>query len=892
MAQWLRLRLCILSASNLALALATLGSARAGDAYVGDLPIPYENSGATVWNGAHDYAEISNPGGASILNQGQAAGAVVDNSGVIRNAPGATWSGDVAAGANKPGAEIVNQGDWSGVLRNAGGGIDNSGTAQSVDNASGVFTNEGYVAGDLINGGQAANSGAVAGRVVNTGQFVNNAAGTVGGGLVDSGSTTNNGVIAGGVAESGAFTNNASGRVLGGFALSGGSAVNNGAIGGGVTQSAGSFTDNGVVEGGVTVAGPKASFTVNGVVQGKATVSAGSLVVNSAGAIQGGVDNAGGFDNAGAVHGSVVNSGAFVNDGRVDGFVRQTAGQTTNNGVVAGGAAILGGGAVNNGTVAGAVSVGAAATLVDNGVLGAGVSNDGGFTLNASGVVNGRLVNTGQATIDGDLAGGADNRGGLTINATGRVESGLAIYDGVTANAGVVKGGAVVRSGVLTTTGEIDGGLIDAGLVKATGTLSGPIVVSGKLVVGDGTATGAKLRLAPGSSLTGVVTVPVDLTTGQSNFLAAKGAALGAAELDLTGRLVNASGAYWGALSLSDAPIALTPAAAKALAAASGPLYVYSDPAGLGIVQTINPGLGATAGQIAVAATTAFVEALNPPPAATAGPDGFAAWGRGFGAGLTLSGENNAGTGPAFDATRLSTRLAGAEVGLEYALGHASGVTLRAGLAGGAAAGRVADAAGSGASGVLSLPFVGGYAALDGLGFAVRAEARYLALDMRLTDAPLAVFGQEQRAAGMSYALKGSYRLPVGALYVEPEGGVSYTRLAVADQATNVGELGFGAAQLALAHAGARLGAEVSGPGWIWRPYALGEVWREWRSGADIAVPQGPTITPTGLAGFEQVGLGMSVAFARGWSGFAEAESLFGKRIAGLAATGGLKFEF
>jgi outer membrane autotransporter protein len=154
------------------------------------------------------------------------------------------------------------------------------------------------------------------------------------------------------------------------------------------------------------------------------------------------------------------------------------------------------------------------------------------------------------------------------------------------------------------------------------------------------------------------------------------------------------------------------------------------------------------------------------------------------------------------------------------------------------------------------------------------------------------VFGQENHASGMSYALQGSYRLALGAVYLEPEAGVSCTRLDVANQATNVGELAFGAATLTLAHVGARLGAEVSGGGWTWRPYALGAVWREWRSGADIAVPQGPVITPTGLAGFEQVGLGMNFAFGQRWSGFAQGEGVFGRRIAGLAASGGLRFEF
>ena len=105
-AQWRRRALT--SVSSLVLALAVASPAWA-DPYVGDLPIPaYENSGATVWTGAHVEARIVNPEGASILNQGQASGVVEDNRGVIRNAPGAKWIGDVAVGANLDGAKIVN----------------------------------------------------------------------------------------------------------------------------------------------------------------------------------------------------------------------------------------------------------------------------------------------------------------------------------------------------------------------------------------------------------------------------------------------------------------------------------------------------------------------------------------------------------------------------------------------------------------------------------------------------------------------------------------------------------------------------------------------------------------------------------------------------------------
>ncbi len=906
MAQWRRGRFVALASLAIALGGAP---ARADSAYVGDMPIfaspadAYDNSGATVWTGTHAYATVSNPAGASILNQGTASGAVIGNGGVIRNAPAATWNGDLDPGANVAGAEVVNQGQWNGALNNSGGAIDNSGAASSVNNASGVFANEGAVTGDVANGGQTTNSGTIAGGVVNSSIFVNNASGAVAGGLTDTGSTTNNGVITGGVTESGAFVNNASGVVTGGFALTGGSAVNNGEIDGGASASAGAFTDNGLVKGGATVAGAGSTFTVNGAVAGGATVSAGSLVVNAAGKIAGHVANAASLENAGTIDGSVANSGAFVNNGAVNGALTQSGGQTTNNGAIKGAADFDAGVAVNNGAIAGATRVGAKASLVDNGVIGGGLANFGAFTENAAGVVKGALSNSGQATIDGDLAGGANNSGELTINAAGTVENGLVATGGLTKNAGAVSGGAVVKAGELATSGSIQGGLADAGLVEATGAISGPISITGKLVVGDGTATGAKLAIGAGSTVSGIITMPVDLSTGASNFLSAKGASLGAAQLDLTGKLANPTGAYWGSLSLSDTPIALTSAAKAALAAASGPLYQYSDPSGLRVVQTINPGLGVTASQVALAANFAFVQALAPPPAdferAPADPTptlgAGAVWSRGFGAALTLSGQNNAGTGPPFDATRLSTGLAGGEIGVEYGLHNIqnSGLSLRIGAEGGDAAGRVMDGGGSAASAAIDLPFVGAYAALSGLGFTGRVEARYNVVNMQLTDAPLAVYGQNQRAAGMSYAAEASYRIPAGALYVEPEAGVSLSRLAIANEPTNVGDLSFGLTRLTLGHAGLEIGGDFNQGALAWRPYAMASAWREWLSGATINVPQGPTIASTGLGSFGEVGFGASATWAGvGLTGYGQGAWAFGPKISGLAATGGLRFDF
>src|SRR5437764_10753284 len=159
-------------ASLLALALGNAAPAQAADGYVGDFsfstPAPdYVNSGATVWSGAQSHSQIANPAGASILNEGTATGDIVANGGVIRNAPAATWNGNLDLGANTAGAQVVNEGKWSGTLNNAGGGLDNSGTASAVNNAAGVFANEGTISGDVANGGQAANSGIIAGRVNN-----------------------------------------------------------------------------------------------------------------------------------------------------------------------------------------------------------------------------------------------------------------------------------------------------------------------------------------------------------------------------------------------------------------------------------------------------------------------------------------------------------------------------------------------------------------------------------------------------------------------------------------------------------------------------------------------------------------------------------------------------
>ena len=145
----------------------------------------------------------------------------------------------------------------------------------------------------------------------------------------------------------------------------------------------------------------------------------------------------------------------------------------------------------------------------------------------------------------------------------------------------------------------------------------------------------------------------------------------------------------------------------------------------------------------------------------------------------------------------------------------------------------------------------------------------------------------------MVYTAEAAYRLPAGDVFVEPSAGFSLARLAIADERTDVGDLAFGDARLTLGHVGLKVGAVFVGGAMTWRPYALASLSREWLGGGAIGVPQGPTITPTGLSGFEQVGLGVSASLARsGLSGFAQGAWAFGSGIAGLTATSGLRFDF
>ncbi len=894
---------------------ASAPGAGAQSAYVGDLPLSASpataapdlnnSSGILPLTGAHIFGTVSNAAGAAVVNEGATTGEVIANGGVITNSPKATWNGNLDIGANVAGAEVVNQGTWSGVLNNAGGDLDNSGAAVAVVNQSGNFVNNGTVAKSVANAGQFTNSGVIAGAVDNTSVLVNNGSGKIDGGFTNTGNATNDGLIAGGVVQSGSFVNNASGIVRGGLTNSGGSSVNGGLVFGGAAVAAGALSNNGTVAGGATVSGPTALFVNNGSVSGAVAVTDGSFINNNVGVVAGSIISAATLSNAGVIQGGVTSSGTFTNlaAGSVYNGVTQTSGQTVNNGNVYGGGMILGGSTVNNGSISGALGIGTAGAVTNNRAIDGAIGNAGLFVNNADGVVTKALDNLGTAINSGAIVGAVENSGAFVNNASGQIAGGLAISGGSAKNAGLVNGGVSVRGGELTSSGAILGGLTNTGTVHATGTIGGAIVNQGALIVGDSGSTGEKLTIVPGSTLTGEITIPVDFSTGKSNFLAASGVSLAGASVAFSAALANAR-TYWGAIAYSDVAIALSDSALATLKAASGPLYAYSDPSGLAIVQTINPGLGATAAHHAAATLQALDATLLEGPSdflrapADLAPNLTAAhvWSRGLGADLAFSGSNVGGTGLSFGQTQFVTRLAGAEFGIEQGLYNIenSGLSLHLGLVGGEAGASSSDRNLPGATAATAFPFIGGYAALAGDGFTALFETRYNHLDMSVTNPALDVVNQAQSAAGMTYAGKLSYHLPLaGGFYLEPSASLIYSRLAVADETTNVGVLSFGKQQTTLARVGLRAGADFETDSISWSPYVLAIYDYERRSGATISVPSGPKFEMTGVGGFGEFGLGLGASFPKvGLTAYLQGERQVGVNVSGLVATAGLKFSF
>ena len=936
-----RTRARALAISALALNVALCGAAHAqsasgytGDFHFSDLPketaapVLDTTSGVTTLTGTNSFSAVNNGPGATLVNNGVTSddlnnsGTLINNgaytanidsnTSTITNTKGSTWNGDLEIGANGALGHIVNEGTWTGTLNNAGGSIDNTGTASGpIVNTTGIFTNEGTLTGPLANGGTATNSGQIQGSVTNASNFVNNAAGSIGSWVENSGTATNNGTIVGAVNQAGTFTNNASGVVQGWLSNSAGTTTNNGTIDGGLAASAGAVTNNGTIAGGVNVDGPSVNFANNGKIVGVVsdTGASSTFANNATGVIVGALDVGAGTTatNDGSVLNGVSNSGAFVNDatGAVSGGLVNAAGTATNNGSIDAGAVLNGGTLINNATIRGDVTASATAVVTNNGGLVGSVTNAGKLTNNAAGYITGSLANSGSATNNGEIQGAVTNSGAFANNSGASVGQGLVNNGGTAFNGGVINGGAAVASGTLTSTGVINGAVTDKSVVNAAGSINGAIVNTGAFNVSDGTANlGKTLTVAPGASIKGEINIPVNLSTGQTNFLSAKGVDVSGAVVNLTGVLTNPSRAYFGQIQFTDTKIAVDPSVAKSLNAISDLLYAYGVSSGGVLTQTINPGLGAAAGNQASALLGAINSSFFGDPSAFArapanpAPNLFAAdlWTHAGASNSTISASSTAGAAPSFNASRMNIGLAGAQFGLDGGLFNIenSGLSAHFGVTGGEIAASSNDSNLSGATARSKVPFLGVYASLGGDGFFGSLQARYSHLDMLVNDPWLGLVNQSQRAAGMTYSAEAGYNLPLGGgMFVEPSAALYLTRMNLQSEMTNLGQLGFGALDSELGRVSLRAGADYAFERLTFSPYIVGALWREFQGGVTTTVPNGPTITQSGLGTFEQVGLGFSATFAKlGLTVYAQGDARMGANMRGFGATAGMKYMF
>jgi len=115
------------------------------------------NSGTIkVELGATFSDDLQNLAGASFTNSGATSDAVVLNAGTITNTVTGVWNGDVVAGANGVGGDIINQGVWNGIAHNDGGTIENAGTWNgAIVDTAGIFTNTGSINGAITIGSAA-----------------------------------------------------------------------------------------------------------------------------------------------------------------------------------------------------------------------------------------------------------------------------------------------------------------------------------------------------------------------------------------------------------------------------------------------------------------------------------------------------------------------------------------------------------------------------------------------------------------------------------------------------------------------------------------------------------------------------------------------------------------
>jgi autotransporter-associated beta strand protein len=840
--------------------------------------------------------------------------------------------------------------DAGGINNVPGGGLTLASTATGTETLTGVNT---YTGATTINGGTLALSGtgsiALSSRVADNGTF-------------DISGLTNGGTTITTLSGFGGVTLGANTLTLSDASSSFGGVISGT---GGLTLTAGTerlfgantYTGATNVDGGrLIVLGSIGSLATP---SGPVTIGSGALLALRGSITTSDFTNSGTVYARGTLNAPVVNNSAFNVTGNFTGTTT-----FTNNP-----AAVLN---VYNGTYA----LTGLLTNFDDVNIYAG----GGLTAaNLTNVSTGTIVNLGTVTDDLNNAGVvmnygvynanvASNTGTITNFASGAWNGNALNTGGVIENDGVWTGALTNMAGTLTNNGKIIGNVTASGgtvnsftsnsaitgnvtlpgspaVMNALGVITGNVnvmagsngVYGGIFRVGDDTGLLNPIGATPktltvNGSVSGPITMPVDLANGNSNYIKVTGSTANAA-ISLAGALTNPTNLPWTqvpnrTLFYSNASIPLTPTSDQVLAGASQyGIYDYVPTSGNnGIAQQLKLGtVSSPANQVSALVTalnTSFFQnasaflgsPVNPTPNMWYG----GVWSRGGGAEVTTETTTTGGGAlyPSSAGSRFQTSLGGVQFGLDEGVYNinASGMNAHLGITGGDAWGYSTQNSSSdpdallNVSGSGAMPFYGIYAAVTGRGFSGTVRWRHNTFDMNLNNTDLGLHNSSLDASGNTFSADAAYTIPLAYNFSATPSAAVYV------SNTGIGNLNasplvapgtwftFDNLNNTLFRGGLKIGTVYTfSDNLLVQPYVSGNIWHEFDGSTTTHYYQFstaglstlPGIYSTGVGTFGQFAIGFSTQSPKpGFSSFVEADLQAGANLQGWGLTAGLRYSY
>jgi fibronectin-binding autotransporter adhesin len=321
-------------------------------------------------------------------------------------------------------------------------------------------------------------------------------------------SLSTTGTVTGGNLATGG-TVSATGTITGGNLVTGGTASVTGTATLGNVDTAGTVSATGTITGGNLATGGTASVT--GTVTGGNLATGGT--VSAAGTVTGG-----NLDTGGTISGTgTVTGGNIATGGTVSATGTATLGNVATGGTISATGTITGGNLATGGTVsaAGNITAGTGSYFLGDGSLLTGVAaasvNAGNLVGNtlSSNVTFSSLTSVGNLTalsVVGTTQTGNLQTAGI-VSATGDVTGGNIVTGGTVSATGTATVGNLATGGTVSATGTATAGnVLTGGLVSATGNVTGANIVTGGLVTSTGNVTGGNILTAGIVSSTGTIT--------------------------------------------------------------------------------------------------------------------------------------------------------------------------------------------------------------------------------------------------------------------------------------------------------------------------------------------------------------------------------------------------